>query len=208
MTGTPTSRRWIKLYPERCLNGSIRYQLTSGERGVWYDLLCFASLCNQGGKMADRDGRPYPDDFVANRLNIKTELFNETVKKCLEEGRLVRNDGGCLEIKNWNTYQSEYERQCLSRQKGKKIYGEFKNVLLTEDEYIKLKTKFKDIAEKIESLSAYIESKGAKYKSHYATILNWDRRDKEGGQGGTHRQNNEGENKYRSGQEHKPIKYL
>lgn len=62
--------------------------------------------------------------------------------------------------------------------KGK--YGEFENVLLSDDEYKKLRdrypTSFKDY---IEKLSLYIASKGAKYKSHYATILNWIRRDSE-----------------------------
>lgn len=58
-------------------------------------------------------------------------------------------------------------------------YGEYKNVLLTDDELEKLKDKFPDWSDRIERLSLYIESKGAKYKSHYATILAWDRRDTE-----------------------------
>lgn len=62
-------------------------------------------------------------------------------------------------------------------------YGEYKNVLLTDEELDKLKTKFPDWEERIERLSLYIESKGAKYKSHYATILSWYRRETE--QGGT-----------------------
>lgn len=69
--------------------------------------------------------------------------------------------------------------------KHKNVYGEFKNVLLTETEYQKLTDKFDDrVPELIEKLSAGIESKGYKYKSHYATILNWVRRD---GENGAHR---------------------
>lgn len=61
-----------------------------------------------------------------------------------------------------------------------KSYGEFQNVLLSDDEFHKLSEKFGDlINEKIERLSAGIASKGYKYKSHYATILNWDRKDRE-----------------------------
>ena len=59
----------------------------------------------------------------------------------------------------------------------KRKYGSFENVLLTDSEYQKLKDKFMDYEEKIENLSNYIASKGAKYKSHYATILNWARHD-------------------------------
>jgi hypothetical protein len=56
----------------------------------------------------------------------------------------------------------------------KNIYGEFKNVLLTDIEYDKLKTKFNGSCERwIDKLSIGIESHGYKYKSHYATILNW-----------------------------------
>lgn len=59
----------------------------------------------------------------------------------------------------------------------KKKYGEFKNVLLTDEEYQKLKDRFNDYEEKIENLSYYLKSKGDKYKSHYGTILNWARKD-------------------------------
>jgi hypothetical protein len=59
----------------------------------------------------------------------------------------------------------------------KNIYGEFKNVLLADDELTKLKTRFPsgDAEKKIENLSQYIASHGKKYQSHYATILNWAR---------------------------------
>ena len=59
----------------------------------------------------------------------------------------------------------------------KNIYGEFKNVKLTDNEKKKLLEKFgsKTTTEMIENLSGYIASKGKKYKSHYATILNWHR---------------------------------
>lgn len=57
-------------------------------------------------------------------------------------------------------------------------YGEFKKVKLTLEEYDKLVEKFGEpnslivIAE----LDTYIASKGKKYSSHYATIINWIRR--------------------------------
>lgn len=60
----------------------------------------------------------------------------------------------------------------------KNKHGEF--VLLTNDEYQKLIKKFgKDGTEqRIEDLNIGIGSKGYKYKSHYYTILSWDRKDK------------------------------
>jgi hypothetical protein len=58
-------------------------------------------------------------------------------------------------------------------------YGEYKNVLLTDKELDKLKAEYPaDWEIRIERLSEYIASKGAKYKSHYATIRAWANRDK------------------------------
>jgi hypothetical protein len=58
-----------------------------------------------------------------------------------------------------------------------KVCGEFENVKLKKEEYEKLVKKFGETGakERIENLSRYIASKGKKYTSHYATILNWER---------------------------------
>jgi len=70
---------------------------------------------------------------------------------------------------------------------NKRKHGEFQNVLLTDEEYQKLKDKLGDEAEAfVEKLSAYMKSRGKRYKDHYATILNWYRREKEG-KGATNR---------------------
>ena len=64
-------------------------------------------------------------------------------------------------------------------------YGEYKNVLLTDEEYEKLQDEFpNDYEERIERLSSYIASKGAKYKNHLATIRNWARKDNQTGANG------------------------
>lgn len=63
-------------------------------------------------------------------------------------------------------------------QKAKKHkYGEYSNVLLTDDELDKLKAEYPDWEDRIERLSSYIASHGKAYKSHYATIRNWARKD-------------------------------
>ena len=60
---------------------------------------------------------------------------------------------------------------------AKKAYGEFENVLLTDEEYRKVKARIVDWEKLIESLSGYMSSTGKKYKSHYSTLLTWARRD-------------------------------
>ena len=59
----------------------------------------------------------------------------------------------------------------------KEKYGQLQNVALTAEEFEKLKAEYPDYEERIERLSLYIGSKGDKYKSHYATIKNWARKD-------------------------------
>ena len=58
-------------------------------------------------------------------------------------------------------------------------YGEYNNVLLTDEELEKLNNEFADLDQRIERLSEYIASKGTKYKSHYATIKSWARKETE-----------------------------
>lgn len=61
---------------------------------------------------------------------------------------------------------------------SKKAHGEFGNVMLTDDEFRKLCEKCANAQDLITELDQYIESQGKtkKYKSHYATLLNWSRR--------------------------------
>ena len=64
-----------------------------------------------------------------------------------------------------------------SKKPVKHKYGEYKNVLLSDEELEKLSTEYYDYEERIERLSSYVASTGKKYKSHYATIRNWARKD-------------------------------
>ena len=81
------------------------------------------------------------------------------------------------------------EKDCMSGKppcakrtsSAKHKYGEYKNVLLTDEEFEKLKVEFADYTERIERLSAYVASTGKSYKSHYATIRNWARKEDSNG---------------------------
>jgi len=63
---------------------------------------------------------------------------------------------------------------------NKEIYiGEFNNVKLSEGELEKLKDTIPNYLMLIENLSSYMKSKNKRYASHYATILNWNRKNQE-----------------------------
>jgi len=59
---------------------------------------------------------------------------------------------------------------------AKSSYGTYNNVMLTDDEFRKIKDL--DIIPMIESLSKYLESSGKYYKNHYATIIEWSERNR------------------------------
>lgn len=75
-------------------------------------------------------------------------------------------------LTNVNIEENSIEENSIDKYN---IYGEFKNVKLSDEEYKKLKDK--NLLDYIEKLSSYMKSKGKKYKSHYATILNWSRKE-------------------------------
>ena len=57
-------------------------------------------------------------------------------------------------------------------------YGQYNNVLLSDEEYSKLINEFPmDYTERIERLSEYMASTGKPYKSHLATIRRWAKND-------------------------------
>lgn len=59
-------------------------------------------------------------------------------------------------------------------------YGEYNNVLLSDDDLAKLQEEFPtDYTSRIENLSSYMASTGKTYKNHLATIRNWARKDAE-----------------------------
>lgn len=78
-----------------------------------------------------------------------------------------------------------YKENTLSKERVQKKepktvkLGEFENVSLSDSELKKLEDCMGDICMKeyIEKLSGFIAQTGRRYRSHYATILNWWRRD-------------------------------
>lgn len=77
--------------------------------------------------------------------------------------------------------KEEDSREEVSKPKPKpkrKAYGEYKNVMLSDEELEKLKAEFpNDWKARIEKCSSYCASKGKAYKNYLATIRNWARRD-------------------------------
>lgn len=114
---------------------------------------------------------------------LRTDRCKETTYK--EEKKLLIENNGKYEfgIPNDNQRCTQYRIEENSIDKNrieeKSIYGEFEKVKLTKTEFEKLKDRLGNTLtlKYINDLDNYIASKGKKYNSHYATILNWYRRD-------------------------------
>lgn len=106
---------WIKLYCEPCLEGSVRVTLTAEERGVLYDLMLLAGNSHgRPGHLERKEGLPLPDDKIAARLNVSTELLQRCLVKFVEQGRLSRNGDNTWQFVNWSKYQAPRKEKKVS----------------------------------------------------------------------------------------------
>jgi hypothetical protein len=109
---------------------------------------------------------------------INTDIYDINISEANQQA----NHQPTIEQPSAN-HQATTNNKDKNEKKDKKYIspplGEFQNVKLQEQELAKLNEAFGEDGAKelIERLSGYIASKGKKYKSHYATILNWARKD-------------------------------
>lgn len=134
-------------------------------------------------------------DFVSSTLCGRVERELKLYEKKSKAGQMGGLAGGApignknASKKQANDKQKQSKNKADSKQKQspipytlypipnkpiKDIYGEAQNVLLTKEEYQKIKDK--GLTELIEELSLYMASKKKSYADHYMTILAWGRR--------------------------------
>ena len=124
-------------------------------------------------------------EAIKNRKAIIEEKNeNKTKSKSLSAVASTREDSlNITDGSNSGMMESGTSVDTKHTEPAKNSYGEFSNVKMTTAEFDKLVQA--EGAERanalIEELSSYLASSGKRYKSHYATLLNWGRRkDKEG----------------------------
>lgn len=100
----------------------------------------------------------------SNVQNGDTEIEKEKIREDLEE----ENSGVAA--------------PSLTKKDSRHSFGQYLNVLLTDEELHKLQTEFpSDWSARIERLSEYMESSGRGYKNHFATIRAWAKKDADNG---------------------------
>lgn len=104
-------RIYRKSWPYDNLFGTLRFELSSGNRGIWNDFLDFAKISRvKPGVIAAGTNTPYSHAWLSQFLNVPLELLDETIKVLIRTDRIKENSHG-IEILNWGKYQTDYDRQ-------------------------------------------------------------------------------------------------
>lgn len=168
------SRRQIEGVIARCRDkGLIRtadYNTDRRDRTTWYTVTEVVQRAYAPAEM----GLPVPGNA------------------CPQTGKCIPPNGDAHSTERGNVYNEHLEDQLEDEREGAparedaaepadkpETYGEFANVRLTAAEYGRLLARWRadQVAAGIEALSAYMQSKGKRYASHYATLLGWMKRD-------------------------------
>lgn len=118
-------------------------------------------------------------------LNIGSETQGaERVRRFREKQKALPCNADVTDVKHLGNIEIEKRREEKSRVEESKSkspkhkYGQYFNVLLTDEEMEKLMTEFPfDWQERVERLSEYIACHGKKYKNHLAVIRSWAKKD-------------------------------
>ena len=126
---------------------------------------------------AKKYGTKYKNDVEAiknRKAIIEEKNENKTKSKSLSAVASTREGEENLQDTG-NRVTMESDTAADTKPK-KQAFGQFNNVMLTDDEHAKFCATCPNADELIEELSSYLASSGKRYKSHYATLLNWERR--------------------------------
>jgi len=145
--------------------------------GSWCAICQVASKCDPRGTLLRDSKKPHDLTSLSRITRIPIKVLRPAIERLLNIGWLESYDNpagecgiktapDCVEGKGREGKGIEGNGR-----NEKASYGEFKNVKLSTDEYEKLKEIYGDkLQDGIEILDTYLETKGKKYKSHYAVM--------------------------------------
>ncbi len=130
------------------------------------DMEKYEQKCRKNAENARKGGAP-----KGNQNAIKNKL-TETSERLKKQPKQPYTD------KDTETDTNTETDIDISVKPTRHKYGEYKNVLLSDEDMQKLQAEFPyDWQERIERLSEYMASTGKSYKDHLATIRTWARKD-------------------------------
>jgi len=133
----------------------------------------YEEVCERRREAGKLGGRPKK----ANGFDEKAKKANGFDEKQTKANESIRLDKSRLDNKEKDIPKGISKKKSSHKHK----YGQYGNVLLSDEELEKLKAEFPfDWEERIERLSEYVASTGKVYKDFLATIRSWSKKDCKG----------------------------
>lgn len=184
---------WLRLYDEVADDPKVQ-QLPPILFRAWVNCLCITK--RYGGVLPEMKDVAFILHVTESRAHsivndlIKARLFEDSDGKIRPHNwcnRQFQSDVSTDRVKRFrNAHRNENETppdtdteaETETETEQKKPYGPFATVRLSDAEYSKLVLQFGEegAMRRVQILDEYIASKGKRYKSHYATILAWERK--------------------------------
>jgi 5-methylcytosine-specific restriction endonuclease McrA len=199
LSNAERQKRYREKHPEKVKRYSFEKRLRDADIDPqdWYDTLEEQDFkCAHCGKSHEQEPltldhiQPISKGGTGHKRNIqalcrpcntrKKDKNNEEITELLQDSNAKVTLDKIREDKNREDNSNTSSKKTKKKKPVKHKYGEYKNVLLTDDEKQKLKDKFGTAKAKalVKELDEGIELKGYKYKSHYLAILKWSKNTK------------------------------
>ena len=94
-------KKWVKLYCKQWLDGSMSYELTDAQVGIWSKLL---ALAGEYAEYKESDGFiPLPLEAIRRRIKSDPRTFDRAIERLKITERLELREGGIF-LTNFNHY--------------------------------------------------------------------------------------------------------
>jgi hypothetical protein len=124
-------RRWIKLWVDSWLSGTMRFTLNHKQRSVWADLLALGGQSRVSGVICSGEERGQivgmPLLRIAGSVDVPPDELDEMLKLFEAQERIrIEHENGRLiiHILNWSRYQADYSRQNKYKERKRREKGE------------------------------------------------------------------------------------
>jgi hypothetical protein len=103
-------RKWIKLWTQETLYRSISQELAPEERWVWIAFLCLAGDSVEPGVIMAAPDIAWTQDQLAQIVKVPLTVMQSAFQKMIDAQKIEVNHGGIIYIKNWEKYQTNWDR--------------------------------------------------------------------------------------------------
>lgn len=102
----PERKPFFKVFSREWLEGSLRFECTDAERGIFADLMALANESRQRGIIQANPTTPYPHTWIAAKLNTTLEFLEQCLQK-FEVQERINEDAQGIHLINFDYYQKE-----------------------------------------------------------------------------------------------------